>query len=242
MKTFPLLMAVILFCALASIPVRLVARTVGAESSVVDPGAADLSYRAVSSLHRDKTTDQEVKDLLGLPTMVDAEGQQTQWYYKTDKVSLHIRFNADHTLAGYEYKSSDSLASSKIEAQQLKSLFAGATDADLIRIVGEPTYAIVSGSGKELYYRSLSNESILQVAINDEAGLITNYLFLEEGPKDPSVDLEKVIDIVKGQTTAAELTGLFGKPTKRMIDQDKESWYYLSADMKLLVNFNRDDN
>lgn len=235
MKAFRLLIALSLLCASASNPPELLAR------AAIEKPVADLNYQTVSNLQRGKTTIQEIKTLLGSPNMIDSKDQQTQWYYRTDKVDLRLQFSADHILAGYEYKSSDSNATYKVEVQQVKSLSTETTNADLTRLVGEPTYAVVSVSGKELYYRDLSSKSTLKVVIDDKAGLVTNYLFLEEGPKEPIIDAEKVTDINKGETTAAELINFFGKPTRLMIDKDKESWYYVSGGTQLLIDFSQGD-
>ena len=137
--------------------------------------------------------------------MIDSKDSQTQWYYRTEKADLRLQFNADHTLAGYEYKSSDSSTAPSVEARQVRALSAATTDADLMLLVDEPTYAVVSSSGKELYYRDLSTKSTLKVDVDDKAGSVTNYLFLEEGPKDPLVDAERVTDISRGRTTARRI-------------------------------------
>ena len=242
MKTFRLVVAVSLSCLLNSNSTLLFAKTETRTLLVAYSNVIELNYSLVSKLQRDKTTDQEIKGLLGVPSMIDSDGQRTQWYYVVGRANLHIQFNSDHTVASYEYKGSDLGTPAKIEAQQTKTLVAGTTDADLIRLLGEPTYVSVSQSGKAIYYVNALTQSTLRVAINDKAGLVTDYLFLEKGQKKSLIDTDKLMDITKGKTTLTDMSTLFGQPTRKVIDKGKESWYYQSGNAQLIVNFNQDDS
>jgi outer membrane protein assembly factor BamE (lipoprotein component of BamABCDE complex) len=240
MKTFCLIVAVSLSCTLNSNSNLLFAKTKENALPVVYTSVAELNYSTVSRLQRGKTTDQEIKTLLGAPTMINSDDQRTKWYYIVGKSNLHIQFNTNHTIATYEYKGSNFDAPSKIDTRQVETLVAGTTDANLIRLLGEPSYVSVSESGKAIYYSNSLTKSTLRIAINDTAGLVSNFLFLEEGQKKSSIDTDKMMEITKGRTTLTDMFILFGQPTKKVIDQAKESWYYQSDDAQLLVNFNQD--
>lgn len=240
MKTLQLIVAVSLSCMLSSHSTQLFAKTAMDSLSKVHNNTAELDYLTISKWQQGKTTEQEIKSLLGVPTTIDSDARHTQWYYKTNKARLSIQFNANRTMSGFQYSAADLDVSQKVEAQQLKSLVAGTTDMDLVRLFGEPTYVNVSASGKQINYRDLLTHSTLQVAINETIGIITNFHFFEEGSKKSFIDTEKVMSISRGQTTNSDIIDLFGHPTMRTIEKTKESWSYQSDNILLLINFNQD--
>lgn len=241
MKTLQLLVAVSLSCTLSSYSTDLFAKIGMSYLSEIHNNTTKLDYQAISKWQKGKTTEQEIKNLLGLPTIIDSNGKHTQWYYKTNKARLSIQFDTDHTMSGFQYNAADLDVPKKVQAEQLKSLVAGTTDIDLVRLFGEPTYVNVSASGKEISYRDLLTHSTLQVAINENIGLITDFHFFEKGIKKSFIDAEKVMTINKGQTTNSDVINLFGHPTMRTIGKVKESWYYESDNALLSIDFNQDD-
>ena len=241
MKTIRLVLAVSLSCTLSSYSTHLLAKTGIKYLSEIHDNTTKLDYHTISQWQRGETTEQEIKNLLGLPTIIDSDKYHTQWYYKTSNARLSIQFNADHTMAGLQYNAADLDVPQKVAAQQLKSLVAGTTDMDLVRLWGEPTYVNVSSSGKEISYRDLLTHSTLQVAINEQVGLITNFRFFEKGSKKSFIDTEKVMRINKGQTTSSDIVNQFGPPTMRTIEKTKESWYYESDNALLSIDFDQDD-
>ncbi|GAB3789954.1 hypothetical protein GCM10028818_59330 [Spirosoma horti] len=200
-----------------------------------------LDYLSISRWQKGKTTEQEVKSQLGVPTIIDSDGKHTQWYYENNKARLSIQFNVDHTVSGFQYSAANLDVPRKVEAEQLKSLVAGTTDIDLVRLFGEPTYVNMSASGKEISYRDLLTHSTLQAMINEHIGLITDFRFFEKGLKQSFIDIEKVMNINKGQTTSTDIVNLFGRPTMKTIEKTKESWCYESDNALLTIDFNQDN-
>lgn len=241
MKTLPVAIAVSLSWLLSGYSLDLLARPGSHDRSAIHTNTPPLNYRAIRDWQKDKTTEQQIKNQLGLPTIIDATRQHTQWYYKTSKASLSIQFNADHTVAGFQYNAANGATPQIVQAEQLTALVAGTTDLDLIRLFGEPTYMNLSAAGKELSYIDKLTQATLQLVINEPVGLITSFHFFEKGVKKSFIDTGQVMTINRGQTTRTDIVNLFGPPTMKTIEQTKESWYYEADNARLWIDFNQDN-
>ncbi|MEZ0483292.1 hypothetical protein [Fibrella aquatica] len=244
MKALPLLLTVGLSCTLLAVPsARLVAQQKtdkqpdGLEKT--NPVAAP-DFTTISKLTCGQTTDQAIRSLLGKPVSIASTGESTEWAYRFDKLNIRVQFDAQNKLTSCLYQQYDR-NSSALDVRNIKSIRVGSNAADLVRLLGEPTYLSMSASGMEMAYVNAPDQTKLQVILSGKDGFtVTDYQFSVTAQRPLVIDSDKLTNIKKGQTTLSDVAAILGEPTQKTINKSAESWYYESADSRLFLRFNRD--
>jgi len=204
-------------------------------------------YKTVSKLSCGESTQQTVRLLLGTPTNVSVGETQTEWMYRIGKTSVHIQFDAEKKVVAYLYQAPPLQTPAKLAIEQIKLVKAGDSETELVRLLGEPTYASVSQGRKEASYNSTPGHASFQVKLyaNEPTFVVAEYLFTESLRKPASTSAssvltaDHVLTLEKGKTSLADVIQAFGTPAQKTISLKNEQWFYESAEAKLLLQFSR---
>ncbi|NID12975.1 hypothetical protein [Fibrivirga algicola] len=204
-------------------------------------------YETVSKLSCGESTQQTVRLLLGTPTDVSVGAIQSEWMYRRGKTSVHIVFDAEKKVVAYSYQAPPLQPSAELAIEQIKLVKAGDTEAELIRLLGEPTYASVSLRHKEVSYNSTPRQASFQVKLNTSKPtfVVAEYLFTEPLKKSASTSAssvltaDNVLTLEQGKTSLADVVQAFGTPAQRTISLKDEQWFYESAEARLMLQFSR---
>lgn len=197
-------------------------------------------YATVRKLTCGQTTSQDVRVLIGKPVSIASNSKSTEWAYRFDSLTIQVQFNAEDKLTGCSYVSSRT-SRPDLDVPKIKSIQVGTAEADLIRLLGEPTHLSLSASRMEMAYANTTEQTRFQVLLVRKSDFnVTDYQFSVTAKRPLLIDSDQLISIKNGQTSLADIVHLFGEPTQKTISHKAESWCYESTDSKLLLQFNRD--
>lgn len=199
----------------------------------------DLDLGSVSSLMQSKASPTEVMKSFALSPEEYTTPDYTILKYKSEGKDYMFRFSGDRKLTDFSYTNSNENQFNEASYSVIRHLV-HSSKKDLLHKLGTPAMITIHGNTETWSYRihqQKGKRKMLAISFDVQTSDVKSYNFCADNDVLKTVSSDMLTAFKKGITKIEEIEKALGEPSKLIVTQNQEEWYYISADSRLVVYF-----
>lgn len=197
----------------------------------------------VGSLVANKATVREVTDKFGQATEELARPESTLLQYKSNDNVYLFTFNENRKLYDFIFDNQSKNLPDRLTYSDIKQARTSKTKAEIQKKLGQPTKIIIHDQNETWYY-SAGDEAAPQKTLIigydlTSPTIVKSYNYYANFDSVAPFSSEVINSFIKGSTSSADIERKLGKPSKIIMSNESENWFYTSKKSTLIVYFDK---
>jgi outer membrane protein assembly factor BamE (lipoprotein component of BamABCDE complex) len=202
-----------------------------------------VDLNAVGNLVANKATVLQVIDKFGEATQELVRPENALLDYKINGNEYLFKFDETKKLNNFIFDNQSKNSTANLSYADIKQARDFKTKAEIQNKLGQPNHIIINDENETWYYtvgEETSPQKTLIIRFELTAPtIVKSYNYYADFDNSKSFSSDAINSFIKGSTSSADVENKLGKPSKIILSNEKEDWYYMSKNSTLIVYFDK---
>jgi outer membrane protein assembly factor BamE (lipoprotein component of BamABCDE complex) len=204
--------------------------------------AKTVDLNTVGSLVANKATVQEVTDKFGEATQELVRPESALLEYQLNGSVYLFKFDEKKKLYDFIFDNQGQILTD-LSYADIKQARNSKTKSEIQNRFAQPSHIIINDENETWYYtvgEETSSQKTLIICFElASPTIVKSYNYYADFDNSKAFSSDVINSFIKGSSSSADIENKLGKPSKIILNSEREDWYYTSKSSTLIVYFDK---